>query len=256
MMTPAKTQAPRPVFIAAMHREIAALTKSPSHNWSTDASLRKRNIYLYWNDHAVIACAGMGADRARLALDAAMQLGPVSELFSIGWAGSCSHRAVVGQVLHPEIIVDTKTGERFFTVEAEAQAAHKPHQEPVILITVPTPAGVKEKQYLAMSYYAQAVDMEAASLARVARAHDIPFRAIKAISDAHDFELPDLAPFTTADGQFREAAFGIHVVTHPALWKTVRTMATGSTLAAQHLRQAIESEIQAHILKTGRDHSR
>jgi adenosylhomocysteine nucleosidase len=247
-----KTTNPRPIFIAAMHREISALTLG----WDTDKGLRKSKIHLFWNDNAIVACAGMGADRARLALEAAMELGPASELVSVGWAGSCSFRAKVGNVLHPDIIVDSKTGERFFSAKAEDHSAGAIDTEPVILVTVPTPANVKEKQYIAMSYYARAVDMEAAAIARVARAHDIPFSAIKAISDAHDFELPDLAAFTTSDGQFREAAFGLHVTIHPALWKSVRTMAKGSTLAAQQLRHEIDQEIAAHISKIGREFKR
>jgi adenosylhomocysteine nucleosidase len=249
-------QKPRPVFIAAMHREISMLVKG----WQTDASLLKRKIHLYWNDDAVVASAGMGANRARLAVDAALQLGPASELISIGWAGSCHFSSKVGDVLHPTIVVDTKTGERFFSADLDYDVAAGKSVDHQILVTVPAPANVKEKAYLAMSYYAVAVDMEAAAVARVARAREIPFHAIKAISDAHDFELPDLAAFTTPDGQFREAAFGLHLVTHPSLWKSVRTMAKGSTLAAQHLRQAIEQKIhqsiEMHILKTGRDRTR
>jgi adenosylhomocysteine nucleosidase len=253
-------QKPRPVFIAAMHREIAALVRDPPKAWNTDAALLKRNIHLYWNENAVIACAGMGANRARLAVDAALQLGPASELISIGWAGSCNSGSKVGDVLHPTIVVDTKTGERFFSADLDRDVAAGKSVDHQILVTVPTPANIQEKAYLAMSYYAVAVDMEAAAVARVARAREIPFHAIKAISDAHDFELPDLSGFTTPDGQFREAAFGLHLVTHPSLWNSVRTMAKGSTLAAQQLRLAIDQKIDqsigAHILKTGRDLTR
>ncbi len=157
----------RQVFIAAMHREISALVRDPARGWNTEQSLRKRNIHLYWNDHAIVACAGIGADRARLAVEAAMQLGPASELISIGWAGSCHFAAKVGDVLHPDIIVDSKTGERFFTaaydqrVDAKStnDADGKPWIAPEILVTVPAPAGVKQKAYLAMSYYAHSIDM-------------------------------------------------------------------------------------------------
>jgi adenosylhomocysteine nucleosidase len=243
---------PRPVFIAALRREIASVV----HGWRADETLPARNIHLYWNDHAIVACAGMGANRARLAVEAALSLGPASELISVGWAGSCYPGMRVGDVMRPTIVVDSKTGERFFTADLERDMAEKKSIDHQILVTVPVPAGAKEKEYLNLSYYAFAVDMEAAAVARIARAHEIPFNAIKAISDAHDFELPDMAAYTTADGQFREAAFGLHLITHPSLWKSVRTMAKGSTLAAQQLRREIDEVIEAHILKTGRDHKR
>lgn len=237
----------RPVFIAAMHREISALARDPAKGWQTDATLLKRKIYLYWNDDAIIACAGMGANRARLAVEAALRVGPASELISVGWAGSCHASCKVGDVLHPTIVVDSKTGERFFSADLDRDVDAGKSIDHQILVTVPAPANVKEKSYLAMSYYAYAVDMEAAAVARIARAHDIPFNAIKAISDAHDFELPDLSAYTTPDGQFREAAFGFHLVTHPSLWNSVRTMAKGSTLAAHELRRVIEQKINPSI---------
>jgi len=226
---------PRPIVIAALPREVSAIVKGwRAHNPAP-------NIHLYEHATAIVAHAGMGANRARLAVEAALSLGPASELISIGFAGACHPSAKVGDILQPTIVIDSKTGERFFA-SASDPAEHS------ILVTVPVPAGVEHKRYLAESYYAHAVDMEAAAVARIARARDIPFTAIKAISDAHDFELPDLAQFTTPDGQFREAAFAFHLAMHPGLWKSVATLAKGSKLAAQNLRREVEAQIK---LKTG-----
>jgi len=246
---------PRPIFIAALPREISGFV----NGWRADETLPARNIHLYWNDHAIAACAGMGADRARLAVEAALSLGPASELISIGFAGACQTDAAVGQVLWPDIVIDSKTGERFFTetwhevLRDLARAQSRPPQEelpapplpdPRVLVTVPKPADASEKRRLGESYLAFAVDMEAAAVARIARARDEPFTAIKAISDAHDFDLPGLARFTTPDGQFREAAFALHLALHPNLWKSVATLAKGSTLAANNLRRALEAKIK------------
>jgi len=226
---------PRPVFIAAMPREITRIV----NGWRADETLITRKIHLFWNEDAVIACAGMGGNRALLAVQAALALGPASELISVGWAGACHERLQVGDVVRPNIVIDAKTGERFF---AQRQSQTKEGAE--VLVTVATPANSAEKGRLAQSYSASVVDMEAAAVARAAQARDLPFKAIKAISDEVSFELPDLAQFSTADGQFREAAFGFHVATHPRLWGPVRTLARGSRLAAGRLQIAIENQIQ------------
>jgi adenosylhomocysteine nucleosidase len=233
----------RPVFIAALDREIASLV----HGWRADETLPGKGIHLYWNDHAVVACAGMGASRAALAVEAALALGPAAELVSVGWAGACLHRLHVGDVVCPDVVVDVKTGERFFPTKDRAR-----HEGLEVLVTVPVPAGAAEKSRLAVSYYASAVDMEAAAVARLARAHDLPFQAIKAISDGADFELPDMEKFTTPDGQLREAAFGTHVAFHPKLWKPVLSMAKGSKLAAARLR----TQMEAHIAQIRNDRTR
>jgi adenosylhomocysteine nucleosidase len=236
---------PRPIFIAALPREVASLV---SHRgWRAHPPLR--NIHLFGHEHAIVAYAGMGADRARVAVEAALNLGPASELISVGFAGSCHPAARVGDILYPTIVIDTKTGERFFSAELDRKLAQNEPIEHEILVTVPAPAGVDEKKYLSLSYYAHSVDMEAAAVARIARARDLPFTAIKAISDAHDFELPGLDGFSTPDGQFREAAFGFHVALHPALWKSVATLAKGSKLAAHNLGRTLEAQIEKRKLQ-------
>ena len=234
---------PRPVFIAALPREIAGLVRE--QGWRAEPKLLSRSIHLFEHENAVIACAGMGADRARLAVEAALALGPATQLVSVGWAGACIHRLRVGQVISPDIVVDSKTGERFF-----AERERDPTEALEILVTAPSPASVAEKERLAVSYYASAVDMEAAAVARIARARELPFHAIKAISDDARFELPDLASFTTPAGQLREAAFGMHLAVTPSLWRPVIAMAKGSKLAARNLQSAIRTHISQHRNRT------
>jgi adenosylhomocysteine nucleosidase len=224
---------PRPVFIAAFPREIAAVVAH--RGWRADRSLSGRNIHLFEHEDAILACAGMGAHRATLALEAALALGPASELISVGWAGACTGRLAVGEVVRADVVIDTRTGERFSTA-GENQGRQ-------IVVTVAAPASLKEKQRLEMSYHASAVDMEAAAVARIARARELPFYAIKAISDAYDFELPGMEKFTTPEGQIREAAFALRLAFHPSLWKPVATLAKGSKLAAGNLQAAIGEHI-------------
>ena len=122
-----------------------------------------------------------------------MGLGSASELISIGWAGATSPHVRAGDILHIDIVIDAKTGERFFTDKSKALALdeadkayvqqEQPYQPPQILVTVAQPAGAIEKKRLGVSYYALAVDMEAAAVARLARARGLPFSAIKAVSD-------------------------------------------------------------------------
>jgi adenosylhomocysteine nucleosidase len=228
----------KPIFIAALRREIAALTKG--EGWHPDGEDRGRDIHVYVHADAIVACAGMGGHRASLAVEAALAAGPASELVSVGWAGACNHLVHIGDVIHPTIVIDAKTGERFFVAEPATTEAS------VILVTVGAPASAIEKQRLGIHYYASAVDMEAAAVARIARAHELPFYAIKAISDDADFELPDMQRFSTSRGQLREAAFGIHAALRPSLWPPIISMAKSSKLAAERLHVAIQAHIQQH----------
>ena len=68
---------PKIVIIAALPREISGLVRG----WKND-SRPKEKTFLYTRGSAVVACAGMGAQRAVLATRAALKYGPVAQIFS------------------------------------------------------------------------------------------------------------------------------------------------------------------------------
>ncbi len=219
----------RIVVIAALRREVAGLV----HGWTRGAT-DVPGVECFVSERAVVAYGGMGAGRAVRAVEAALQLGPAPRvLVSAGWAGACDRARGVGTTVQAEVVIDARTGERFFPDVGPRVGSSG------AVVTVAVPADIQEKQRLRASYGAAAVEMEAAAVARVARAREIPFAAIKAISDGADFEMPEMSGFVTQDGRMREAAFGLHVALRPALWRPVMEMARGSKLAAENLRAAL-----------------
>ncbi len=219
-------------IIAALPREIAALVRGTK----PDPHLLCRKIYLHTLPHAIVVAAGMGSARVTLAVEAALAAAHVTTLISIGLAGSCTGSLRPGELAEAGTVVATNTGERFTTSSSE----------PNILATTDTIASTHEKQRLAATYNAVMVDMEAATVARLATAHGLRFRAIKAISDAHDFELAGLNHFSTPQGEFRTAAFALHTALRPATWSKAAELGRNSNLALQrlhaHLAQIIAAE--------------
>ena len=156
----------------------------------------------------------------------------MTALISAGLAGACDPALRVGDVVRAGVVIDSRTGESFADAEFKQ-----------VLVTSHAIASVREKARLRASYHADAVDMEAATVARLARAHGLAFRAVKAISDEADFELDGLAKFATADGQFREAAFAMHAAVRPALWGKVIGLARNSGKAVAALTEALHGEL-------------
>jgi adenosylhomocysteine nucleosidase len=220
---------PRRVYLAALKREVAPFT-SKLPNVTTPL---REGVHLWVNDEVVIGYAGMGAARAAMAFEAALALGPVSAITSFGWAGACVAGIEAGCVVRPSTIIDARTGERFFTECGDGSVA----------VTLEKFANGAEKARLHSTYNASCVEMEAATVARLAAAHRIPFSAIKSISDALEFELPGIERFHSSDGQFREAAFGFYVAVRPWLWGPVMKMARNSKLAVDNHCAEIEREI-------------
>jgi adenosylhomocysteine nucleosidase len=101
-------------------------------------------------------------------------------------------------------------------------------------------ASVREKARLSEAYNAALVDMEAATVARLARAHNLRLHVIKAISDDHEFELASLGRFEGKNGTFRTRAFALHTALHPATWSSAMTLGRNSAAALKALHIRLE----------------
>lgn len=222
---------PRLAIIAALPREIAPLTRG----LKAHPAFHQRGVLLYELPSAVVIAAGMGMHRVTLALEAARAVAPIAAVVSAGLAGACTASLTAGELAEACTIIDARTGERF---PAISDATHT-------LVTSEGIADVREKARLAAAYDAAMVDMEAATLARLAVAHSLEFRAVKAISDAHDFELPSLAKFATPEGKFRTAAFALHTAVRPGQWARAAELGRNSSRALAALTARLREMIAA-----------
>jgi len=213
-------------IIAALPREVAPLVKG----WKCERLPGGRTVYL--RENAVVACAGMGSSRVGLAVSAARALLPLTELISVGLAGACDPRLKIGDVVRPGVVIDRNTGERFLDDRYER-----------VLVSSSAILSVAEKERLRIAYDAAAVDMEAATVARLARAHGLGFRAVKVISDTAEFNMSGLAGFATEEGQFREGAFALHAAVRPWMWGRLIGLAKNSGRAVKALNQALRAEL-------------
>src|SRR5260370_8256857 len=143
-----------PAIIAALPREVKDLVRG----WQEHHLPGK--IVAYTNDLAVVACAGMGAARATLAVQAAMSFNPVTTLFSVGLAGACDPTLKVGDIVRAGTVVDTRSGERFSDPKFKD-----------VLVSSTSIASVKEKLRLTDSYAASAFDIDPASISRLPAPH-------------------------------------------------------------------------------------
>lgn len=173
---------------------------------------------------AVAVALGMGANAATRACDLLLREKP-DALVSVGWAGSLSCGLKPPQAVAVREVIDAARGESFATASREGQR----------LITLDRVADAQEKRRLAQQYKAVLVDMEAAAVARVARAQQMEFYCFKAISDGPNDRVPDFSRFTSPDGQLRMPALLAYAVTHPKYWGPLRALGRNSRQAAQEL---------------------
>jgi len=222
----------RVAIVAAMARELRPLVR----NWKLERCAP--GVTVYSSDRAVAAFAGMGERPANIAAQAALSFGQVHQFISAGLAGGLHAGMTVGMVRSVNTVIDAATGERFGPKQ-EGESGRTDVADAVLVTTDHIVSG-EEKRRLRAAYVADLVDMEAAAIARVARTHRIPFMAIKAVSDAHDFDLPGMERFATPEGQFRQAAFAVHMALRPGLWMPAIRMGQNSKAAARNLCDELE----------------
>lgn len=178
----------------------------------------------------VAVCGGMGADAARRALVEAEADGRIDRLLSIGWAGALTDATTAGKTYIASIVVDAQTGERFDLTDGKRN---------LILISTARVAQEPEKRRLAATYGGVMVDMESATLVRLAQMRGIPVCCVKAISDEVGEDLPDFNLFINAQGQMRMGAFLLDVAMKPKYWKPLVRLGRNSAAAAVSLASAV-----------------
>lgn len=224
---------PAIVLIAAMPGEIKPLIRS----WAALATVN--GVAGYQHPSATIFAfhAGMGAGPATRAFARAQQVCEPTALYSVGWAGALTAKLHAGNVVRPKVVRDLATGESYTCAPTE-YVTHG------TLLTARRVATREEKVQMAESYpAARSVDMEAATVARLAAAHGLPFRAVKAVSDTVEEDLPDLNPFVTATGQFALGRFLAHVAVRPRYWGALSAFGKQASLAAANLCDSLAGEL-------------
>jgi adenosylhomocysteine nucleosidase len=217
---------PRIAIVAALEREVRALIE---HWQVSEREYQGRKFKFFENDRAVLVCGGMGAEAARRACEAVIALYQPSLVVSAGFAGALQPQLSVGYTLTPRVVVDASDGSRTDTGEGSG-----------VLVSLDSVASPEQKAKLAKAYGAQAVDMEAAAVARGAEARGVRFRAIKVISDTSDFAMPPVERLIHPNGQFQTARFVFHVALRPWLWGKVRELAGNSARASTILCQQLD----------------
>ena len=212
---------PEVAIVAALEREIAPLVR----RWrAIDREYSGKRFRFFESEQRVAVCGGIGPQAARRAAEAIISSYRPALVQSVGFAGALDESLRVGQVFEPRQVIDAGDGSRLDTGCGSG-----------VLVSFSSVTGKDQKSRLATAYQAQAVDMEAAAVAKAAEAHGLRFAAVKVISDDASFAMPSMERFIGDDGRFRSVAFGLHAAVRPWLWSSVFRLARNSTEASHRL---------------------
>lgn len=216
-----KRKAGRIAIVAALEREVRPLIKG-WHAVQTERDGQK--ITFFENGDFVLVCGGIGGEAARRTAEAVIAQYAPAAIYSAGFAGALTLELKVGDVLRPGRVVDAGDGS---SVTMDGRDG--------VLVTFGAIAGREQKKNLREAYAAQAVDMEAAAVARAAQARGVRFAAVKVISDDIDFVFPSMERFVSSQGEFSEWKFAVYAAVRPWLWPRVAQLMRNSAKASRVL---------------------
>src|SRR3954470_9015141 len=228
-----RTNMSKLVIIAAAEIEVAPFVGG----WKQSRTNAQRHeVDIFENGNVVVAIAGMGPIAGRIAADTAYKHcnGDVRGFLSVGFAGGLNPALKLADIVEPKKIVCAADDTEISNATGIST-----------LVSAGAVAGHEQKLMLASKHGADAVDMEAYSVADVARIYAVPFRAIKVISDELDFPMPPMGRFIDEKGRFETGSFVIYSAIRPWIWPTVWQLALNSRRASHVLCERLKQEIES-----------
>jgi adenosylhomocysteine nucleosidase len=220
-------------IVAALERELHPLIQ----HWTVATKPHSgRNFRFFEKGQVVVVCGGIGAEPARRAAEAVIALYAPEVVYSAGFAGALDPAMKVADMLVPARVIDAGDASSVDTGAGQG-----------ILVTFGAVATPEQKVKLGKSFNAQAVDMEAAAVARAAAARGVRFAAVKVISDEVGFALPGTnrpasdrpardkrTPngFISPSGEFQIGQFARFIMIRPWTWAIALRLARNSKRAA------------------------
>jgi nucleoside phosphorylase len=212
---------PKLAIVAALEREVRPLIKT----WRvTEKEHAGRSFRFFENGDVILVCGGIGAVAARRAAEAVIAIFDPKVVCSAGFAGALDGALRVGDIIRPNAVINAGDASKAIIEGGDG-----------VLVSFEAVASPGQKSELRESFGAQAVDMEAAAVARSAEARGKEFTAIKAVSDESDFEFPAMERFVDTDGRFLELRFAGYTAIRPWLWARVIRLGRNSNRASHAL---------------------
>jgi adenosylhomocysteine nucleosidase len=227
----------RVAIVAALEREVRPLIKG----WRvSQKDIEGRRFRFFEKDDFVLVCGGIGAEAARRAAEAVIAIYAPTVIYSAGFAGALDPALKVGDVVQPLRVVNASDGSSVNFEQGEGT-----------LVSFGSVASPAQKAKLRDSFQAQAVDMEAAAVARSADARGAKFAVVKVISDEFDFNFPAMERFVDSNGQFHEGRFAWFTAVRPWLWASVARLSRNSNRASRALSDRLRTMMAAISASSG-----
>tara|TARA_B100000959_G_scaffold282350_1_gene348537 strand:+ start:4072 stop:4842 length:771 start_codon:yes stop_codon:yes gene_type:complete len=212
---------------------------------------------LFKNKEILIVRSGVGQSPAQKAASDAAKKFDLKSIISIGFAGGVDPELRISDLILPEKIYcceDEGSLFRFKKVSLSLVANlgdYRGRIKKILtenrikfktgdIISVNRVAdSVKFKEWLGKNYPVSGVEMETASIAKIAAKQRLPFFSLRAISDEVSHAIFQTNKLINKKGKINRLAAGYYVLTHPLLIPRAIELKKNSSKAAKTLTEAV-----------------
>ena len=196
------------------------------------------------SQNALVCLCGMGRGRALESAQLVIRRFKPLMLVSAGFCGALSASLKAGQVVGAEALLNTVYSqpsglglEILYRLNAEKAIPGSNIELVKALTSAKVIVTVKEKTALLSRFGAAVVDMEASSIAAAAQKFNLPWNAIKVVSDEASFAMPlNFNDFSDEEsGQVNKSKVIFEVFKRPVLISRLCHLAKNSSRAAKNL---------------------
>ena len=177
---------------------------------------------------------------------------PPSAIIVVGFAGGLDPKLMPGSIVAADCVLDVRTGELYAPdptlLEAVSRVGHGDISLDVGRVATDDHVLVlsSEKQRLAQSTQAVAVDMESSVIARAASRYGVPWIAVRVITDGLNDDLPlDFNVLARADGSVHRGAILMAALLRPWTIPGLIRLGGRSSQAARNLATFLHSYTSA-----------
>lgn len=234
---------PRVAVIASHRREFDGILRRASAGRKLPLSLAFARAVTWsapgkGDTEWLLLAEGIGAAAATRACAAIADPSTLDAIWSIGYCGATHPRWQQGDVLAATNVKHAASGETF---PCALPVSPGRTVSPAFILSVDHIVRFATEKHLIGEGGVDAVEMEAAAVARFARRHGLPFVALKAVSDTCEEDLPvDFNRARRADGEIRVPSVLAQALSRP--WSGIpglRNLARASRIASESLGEAM-----------------
>jgi adenosylhomocysteine nucleosidase len=241
------------VILAALKQEIAAIEKSLRGKKYSNQEQFSLCYGEYNGKEVMLVITGMGRERAERAAQMVLQSNRVKLLVSLGFAGALNPELAGGDIiLCSGIYCQNGNGNKMAShIPGTDNGIHNLlcralESEPVNfrtgeIVSVMQPMQTaEERAALRQEFNAEIVDMESYWIASIAAQRQVPFLALRAVSDTVDDSFPPIEQIVDIEGNLLPGKAALHFLSHPWHLIMLSGLYRNSVKAAKNLNEVIK----------------